>query len=169
RAGAAQTLLRGGLRDKTNLTVRRAASALGKLGDANAVPDLIRSLITTHSYTVVVPDNNGASVGLTGDGNMTGGLGANSVSGLPPEALLAIRAQYPGARINPPPAPPGPKRLRKVTVKVDHRNAEALVALQAILQREAPTGGVVSAPPAGYDEALWTAWWERNRLAFGGG
>ncbi|NNJ26158.1 HEAT repeat domain-containing protein [Alienimonas chondri] len=166
RAGAAQTLFRDGLRNDTNVTVRRAAAALGVVGDANAIPDLIRSLITTHHYKIAVPDTSGASASIGPGGSTSGGLGTNSTAGLPPEALLAIRSQYPGANIRPP-INGLPSRMKRVTVKVEHRNPEALAALQAILQREAPSGGNVFAPPVGYDEAAWTAWWERNRAAFG--
>ena len=165
RAGAAGTLLRGGLRSDGNLAVRRAAAALGALGDATAVPDLIRSLITTHHYKVAVADTSGAGVSLGANGSMGGGLGSNAAGGLPPEALLAIRSQYPTANVRP--APSAPKRLRRVTVKVEHRNPEALAALRAILGRTAPAGPLVP-PPAGYDEPAWAAWWDRHRAQFAG-
>ncbi len=166
RAGAAQTLLRDGLRSKTNVTVRRASAALGVLGDANAIPDLIRSLITTHHYKVAVADTSGAGVSMGAGGAVRGGMGSNAAGGLPPEALLAIRSQYPGARIHP--APSRPTRLRRVTVKVEHRNPEALAALQAIVQRNAPADALGVAPPITYDEAAWAAWWARNRALYAG-
>ncbi|QDT14365.1 HEAT repeat domain-containing protein [Alienimonas californiensis] len=167
RAGAAQPLLRDGLRNDANVTVRRAAAALGALGDANAVPDLIRSLITTHQYKVAVPETSGAGVSLGANGAVGGGLGANAAGGgLSPEALLGIRAQYPTAIIRPGPSPI--TRTRQVTVKVEHRNPEALAALQAIVARTAPADALGVAPPVSYDEALWAAWWERNQAAFAG-
>ncbi|MFH5804743.1 HEAT repeat domain-containing protein [Alienimonas sp. DA493] len=164
RAGAAQPLLRDGLRSDANVTVRRAAAALGELGDANAVPDLIRSLITTHRYKIAVPDTSGAGVSMSPNGAVAGGLGANAAGGLSPEALLAIRAQYPTAIVRPGASPV--TRTRRVTVEVEHRNPEVLAALQAIVARTAPADGLGVAPPATYDEALWAAWWERNRATF---
>ena len=164
RAGAAQQVLLGGLRSDGNLTVRRAAAALGELGDTYAVPDLIRSLITTHRTRVAVRDTSGASVSLGPNGSVRGGLGSNAAGGLSPETLLALRAQYPGATISP--SSPQPTRVRYVTVKVERRNPEALAALRAIVARSAPDDAI--APPVTYDEAAWAAWWQRNRAGFAG-
>ena len=169
RAGAAQPLLRRGLRADENLTVRRAASALATVGDAHAVPDLIRSLVTTHAYKVVVPTGDGAGVALGPGGSVSGGLGAGGGGGLSPDALMQIQRQYPGATVRPPPSPAGP--VRRVTVKVEHRNPEALHALRSILARTAPAGGAGfgSEPPGTYDEAEWLAWWDRNRVGYAAG
>lgn len=166
RAGAAQELLRNGLRSDANITVRRAAAALGVLGDANAVPDLIRSLITSHHYKVAVRDDSGASGSLGAGGAIGGGIGAGTGGGLSAEALLAIKSQYPGATIRQ--ANPGPVRTQQVTVKVEHRNPETLDALRAIVDRLAPPDAVGLAPPLSYDEAAWAAWWERNRATLAG-
>lgn len=164
RAGAAQNYLRESLRSDQNVTVRRAAAALGELGDLNAVPDLIRSLITSHTYKVAVRDESGASGSVGGGGSIGGGLGAGG-GGLSADTLLAIRSQYPGARIH---QAPGPVRTRQVTVRVEHRNPETLSALQEIVGRYAPADAPGFAPPATYDEAAWAAWWARHRALFAG-
>ena len=91
RAEAARPLLAEGLRSDRNAEVRRAAAALGTVGDARAVPDLIRSLVTSHDYAVTVPDDRriGASAGAGG----LGGAGGT----LPPGVEIGLRTgQYPG-------------------------------------------------------------------------
>ena len=169
RREAAQPLLREGLRSEENLTVRRTASALAEVGDARAVPDLIKSLVTTHYYKVAVPDNNGASAargtgGLTGRGSSLGG-GAGGAP-LPPGVELGLRTgQYPAGVNIIPQRRIGP--TRQVTVKVEHTNPEALRALQALVNRLPGADGAVP-PPDAYDESAWTAWWALNRGGLGG-
>ena len=77
RREAAGPLLRGGLRSEQNATVRRAASALAEVGDARAVPDLIRSLVTTHYYKVAVPDPGAMNVSAGANGVGFGGNNGN--------------------------------------------------------------------------------------------
>ena len=165
RRDAAARLLRGGLRSKDNLTVRRAASALTEVGDARAVPDLIKSLVTTHYYKVPVPDASGASMtrgpGGTSFGNGLGGAAA----ALPPEVAGALlTGQLPAGVSFVPDRRARPQRM--TTVKVDHTNPEVLLALRRLTAADAPAApGVTPAaspPPTGYDEAEWAAWWEAN-------
>ncbi|HVX12281.1 MAG TPA: hypothetical protein VHC22_13955 [Pirellulales bacterium] len=59
----------GKLRDKENVTVNRAALALGKLKDRKAVVPLIEALRTNHIH-VVAPAQQGTTAGF---GGMTGG------------------------------------------------------------------------------------------------
>ena len=89
RRESAQPLLRGGLRSKENMTVRRSASALAAVGDARAVPDLIKSLVTTHYYKVAVPQS---GVGMTTgpNGRSSFGGGGGGTANLPPQVAGAL-------------------------------------------------------------------------------
>ena len=164
RRGAAGPLLRGGLRSKQNVTVRRAASALAEVGDARAVPDLIRSLVTTHFYKVAVPDPAGASMTRGPGGTRFGGGLGGPTATLPPQVAGALlTGQLPAGVSFVPNTRPGPTKLR--TVKVEHTNPEALRALQLLTapDPQSPAAGFSSTPPPdGYDEAAWAAWWEVN-------
>ena len=165
RAGAGETLLRGRLRDAANATVRRAAAALGVVGGPDAVPDLIRSLVTTHTYKVTVRDNSGAGVAI-GPGGATGGLGADAGSAAGAQSLAALKARYPNAIVAPMPGPFGRARTKTVPVRLEQRNPEALEALRAILARHADDlPAAAAAPTASPDEAAWLAWWNRATAA----
>ena len=155
RRESAQPLLRGGLRSKENMTVRRSASALAEVGDARAVPDLIKSLVTTHYYKVAVPQS---GVGMTtGPGGRSSfGGGGGGTANLPPQVAGALLTGQLPAGVNVlPNRRPGPVKVQ--TVKVDHTNPEVLVALRKLV-----AGAAGSPPPDGYDESAWAAWWELN-------
>ena len=169
RAEAALPLLRKGLRSEENLTVRRTASALAAVGDERAVPDLIKSLVTTHFYKVAVPDGGGASMARgPGGTSFGGGLGGGGGPvALPPQVAGALLTGQLPAGVNIiRPNRVGPTRL--TTVKVDHTNPEVLRALQILTANPPAPGGTAAVPPPdGYDEAAWAAWWARNGGAGG--
>lgn len=127
------------LRDGSVLVVRRAADGLRRVGDERAIPALIAALVTTHRYKVRVPDRSG-TIGMT-----TGGSFA-SPSALPPQIEAMLRTgQLPnGVIVN---TPQQPLRTKVITVKYEHRNREALAALERI------TG--VS---YGYSKRDWQLW-----------
>ena len=153
RRESAGPLLRGGLRSEENMTVRRSASALAEVGDARAVPDLIKSLVTTHYYKVAVPQ---AGVGMTTGPGGRQSLGGGGTAGLPPQVAAALLTGQLPAGVNVVPnRTPGPVKIQ--TVKVDHTNPEVLVAL-----RKLTAGAAGSPPPETYDEAAWAAWWALN-------
>lgn len=126
------------LRNDTNSIVRRAAAALGKIGDDEVVPYLVEALNTSHKYRVQVD---------------VPGYGAQAGSLIPPDVELALRAgQYPnGVIIN---NPQTPRAKKTVTVRVNQKNPEALAALQEITGEN-----------FGYNERTWKLWWvsEKNK------
>ncbi|MCA8995338.1 MAG: HEAT repeat domain-containing protein [Planctomycetaceae bacterium] len=131
------------LDDDSNLTVNRAAEALGFLGDERAVPRLIESLITSHKYKVAVPQGNQMSFGTGADGRPT--MGGSSL--IPPGIEMMARAgQLPyGAIVNPPNVPGA---MKTVTVRVTVKNTDVLGALQKLTGQD-----------FGYDERAWLQWW----------
>ena len=129
------------LKHKNNAIVRRAAMALGRVGDEGVFPNLVDALVTTHKYRVRVPDNKGLSFGTNGSFGNT--------RQVPPSVELMIRSgQFPfGVIVN----NPQPNRLRStkvVHVKYDHQNAEVLSALKKL------TG-----ESFGFDKRTWRLWW----------
>lgn len=126
------------LRNDTNTIVRRAAAALGKIGNDDVIPYLVEALNTTHKYKVQVD---------------APGYGAQAGSVLPPQVELMLRTgQFPdGVIINQPQTP----RVKKtVTLRVNQQNPEALAALQRLTGEN-----------FGYNERTWKLWWvsEKNK------
>ncbi len=134
-------LLAGYLANATNLPVRRAAYALGKLDSAAVVPELIAALRTVHRYRVSVPVP--PTAGFSRSGNT---VGPASVPVLPPE----LEAQWRTGQL-----PQGfivvnstPSVMRDTIVSVQHDNLEVLEALVELTGEN-----------FGFDERRWQAWW----------
>ncbi|MEX2286727.1 MAG: HEAT repeat domain-containing protein [Planctomycetaceae bacterium] len=129
-----------------NLIVRRAASALGRIGDDAVVPALIEALVTTHAYRVEVPTTDN-----TYTFNADGSFGSGGGLLLPPhiEAMLRTGQLSNGVIVV---EPDKPVRTKVVTVRRDHENAEALAALTKL------TG-----ESFGYDENAWRTWWAAQK------
>lgn len=140
-------MLISALANDSNMVVRRAAVALGEIGDENAVPALISALITTHKYRVQVTASQPISIGSSSSGRM-GLVDPRQATGVTPEvAALARLGQLPyGARVIP--YNKTPKNVRTVTVKVDTQNPQVLTALEEITNKQ-----------FGYNERDWHLWW----------
>lgn len=134
------------LDDDQNPVIRRAAVALGIIGDERVIPPLIGALVTSHRYKVAVPSGNAISFGTTSSGAV-GTVSPGQVT-LPPQVEAAARTgQLPyGAVVVPHPLTPNLKR--QATVKVDIKNAEVLVALQRLTGEN-----------YGYNVRDWELWW----------
>ena len=133
------------LTDAYNTVVRRAAKALEKLGNEQAVPALINALVTTHQYRVRVPDTSTPSFSFGHNGSFA------NPSYLPPDIELQLRAgllPY-GVIVN---APGLPRRTRVVTIKHNHKNSQALAALKTLTGQN-----------FGYDERTWGLWWAAQK------
>lgn len=138
------------LRNGHNAVVRRAASALGRIGDVNVVPQLIEALVTSHTYRVRVPTNEG-TYSFNRGGSMSAGLGPNGDILLPAEVEAALRTgQLQNGVIVV--QPNKPMRTKVVTVRRNHENSEVLTALNKL------TG-----ESFGYDENAWRAWWSAKQ------
>lgn len=130
------------LRDDLNVVVRRAANALGKVGDERIIGDLIDALVTTHSYKLRVPDTSGT---LSFGTNGSFGTGATP---LPPEIELGLRmGQYPNGVIIHDPLRNQTQRMKTINIQYDHQNAEALASLQKLTGKN-----------FGFDERNWRLW-----------
>jgi hypothetical protein len=134
------------LQNGLNVVVGRAAVALGKIGDTHVVPQLIDALVTTHTYRVRVPTNEG-----TYSFNRNGSMSSGDLI-LPPaiEAGL-LTGQYPNGVIVL--QPDRPVRTKLVVVKRDHQNADVLAALTKLTGESS----------FGYDENAWRIWWNSQK------
>jgi hypothetical protein len=132
------------LRSQSNPVVCRAATALGRVGDDDAIEPLIAALVTTHHYEVRIPIGQTYSFG-------TNGTMGNSNPALPPDIEMALRAgQYPnGVIIN---NPTDPAKWKQAIIRRDHQNAEVLTALQKLTGED-----------YGYDERTWRLWWAAKK------
>lgn len=149
----AQPYLLRDLRHKQNVVVCRAAAALERIGDDQAVTPLIQALLTTHQYTIRVPvAQTGVSLGSNGS------IGGSSGSSLPPEIEAGLRTgQYPnGVIVLNGPGAPLEARTRLVTVNYTHQNAEVLSALQKL------TGSNF-----GFDRRTWRLYWNAEKSGVG--
>lgn len=149
----AQPYLLRDLRHKQNVVVCRAAAALERVGDDEAVIPLIQALMTTHQYTVRVPVAQ-MSVAL----GSNGAIGGSSGSSLPPDIEAGLRTgQYPnGVIVLNGPGPPPEAATRVVTVNYTHQNAEVLSALQKL------TG-----TNFGFDRRTWRLYWNAEKAGVG--
>ncbi|SFI15085.1 HEAT repeat domain-containing protein [Planctomicrobium piriforme] len=138
RAELALPALISALKNKSNLVICRAASALGEIGDPRAVPALIDALVTTHTYTIQVPAN--GTTFASGNGVFSGAV--------PPDVEIAARTgQLPyGANILPDPTTP--RIMRSIPVTENFKNAPVLQALEKITTQN-----------LGYNERDWHLWW----------
>lgn len=149
----AQPYLLRHLRHAQNPVVCRAAAALERVGDDQAVVPLIDALTTTHRYTIRVPVAQ-MSVALGPNGSIGGSPG----SALPPEIEAGLRTgQYPnGVIVLNGPGPPPEASTRPVTVNYTHQNAEVLSALQKL------TGNNF-----GFDKRTWKLYWNAEKSGVG--
>lgn len=131
-----------GLRDESNLVVRRAATLLGRSGVRSAIPSLIEALATSHK--IRVPQGPAYAAGFNRDGSVGG-----SSNLLPPDVEQALRAgQLPyGVGIDNSNSPPPP--VKWVTVRHTLPNPEVLDALRALTQQD-----------FGFDKRAWRLWWQ---------
>ena len=140
----------GKLTNSINVVVRRAATALGRIGDREVVPDLINALVTRHRYKVRVQGSASPSYSFSTDGSF-GGVGAQSV--LPPEIELQLRTgQLPYGVIVKKFPMVADRQTRLITVQRDHKNREVLSALVKLTGQN-----------FGYDERTWKLWWTAER------
>lgn len=141
-------MLISALANDSNMVVRRAAVALGEIGDETAVPALISALITTHRYKVQVSTSQPVSFGSSSNGRV-GLVDPRLPLGAAQEvAALARLGQLPyGARVIPYGRNP-PKNMQTVTLKVDTKNPQVLTALESLTDKK-----------LGYNERDWHLWW----------
>ncbi len=136
------------LKSNSNSEVNRAANALARVGDDQAVIPLINALITSHKYVVRAGSESSYSFGT--NGTMGGG------PGLPPNIEAGLRTgQYPnGVIVMNSPLMPSTANIstRIVTVKQDQQNPEVLVALQKLTGEDFR-----------YDERTWHLWWTAQK------
>ncbi len=141
RKGMASSVLIEHLAHKQNVIIRRAASALSKLGDKSAVPYLIDALVTTHKYRVQVDV---PTVGFTI--GQAGNISQGTPYQLPPDIMAGLlTGQIPPENISLQGNPPPLKTLR--TVRVNQQNPEVLETLKSITKVD-----------FGYDERTWKLW-----------
>lgn len=138
------------LRSPSNPEVNRAGAALRRVGNVDAVPQLIQALITTHRYRVRVRGTGAPAYSFGADGSFAGPVG------LPPGIEAGLRTgQFPNGVIllnSPDPAQDAGTRI--VTVRQEQQNPEVLATLRAM------TGG-----DFGYDERTWQLWWSAQKHA----
>jgi len=135
------------LNHRSNIIVRRAAVALGKLGDDSVFLDLVDALVTTHRYRVRIPDNRGMTFGSNGSFSTT-----SPGMTLPPNIeLMARTGQFPDGIIVLPPANQ-PVKTRVITITREHENGEVVEALQKL------TG-----ESFGFNRRAWRLWWTRQK------
>lgn len=141
RKELASSVLIQHLTNKQNVVVRRAASALSKLGDKSAIPYLIDALVTTHKYRIQVDV---PTVGFTmGQG---GNISQGTRYQLPPDIMAGLlTGQIPPENISIQGNAAPLKTLR--TVRVNQQNPEVLEALKSMTKAN-----------FGYDERTWRLW-----------
>jgi HEAT repeat protein len=145
-------ILVGALKSELNLVVRRAAVALGHIGDPVTIPALIDALVTSHRYKVQVPAASGITIGYTPNGQ-AGVVDPRALSSsLPPEvAGLARTGQLPyGATVTP--AFANTRVPKVVTVRAEIQNQEVLAALEQMTGQN-----------LGYNEREWQLWHALNK------
>lgn len=138
------------LRNDQNPIVCRAGQALARVGDESCIPKLIEALVTTHKYKVSIPEKKGSlTMGTNGAFSLGGGSAGNML--VPPElAAMIASGQVPPSALSQGTGPP--ERVRVVTIKYDHQNAEVLATLQRM------TG-----ESFGYEERTWNLWWTAKK------
>ena len=144
---AAQNAFIQALRNESNFVVCRAGYALGKIGDKKAVGPLIDALVTAHNYQVTSDIPSSPVYSFSADGNF-----AQNTPTLPPHIEAAVRT----GQLVPPVYVPSENQVSRkvVTVRVEHRNAEVLAALESLTDKD-----------FGYDKRTWGLWWaaEKNQ------
>lgn len=139
----AQGIVLAGLRDRNNVIVQRSGAVLTKIGDDHAVPSLIRSLVTNHTYKVRVPVQ-GYSFGQ--DGSLASG------PQLPPDIEMGLRTGvYDSVQVVPL-LGAGARATKVVPVSVNRENSEVLNALRRITGKN-----------FGFSENAWLRWWNVDR------
>ncbi len=137
------------LSDKANVVLQRAATALGEIGNLQAVPHLIDALVTTHKYRVRVADDS-STITFGKDGSFR--IGGQPVA-LPPAIAIGLRTgQFPDGVIVLPSQTP--RRTRVVTVRREHENSEVRAALNKLTGQR-----------FGYNQRDWALWWAAQKQA----
>ena len=132
------------LRNASNLIVLRAAEALGRTGNDEAVMPLIRALVTTHTHRIRVPVE-GYSFGSNG--------GFNRGSGLPPQIEAGIRlGLYQDVQVIPYPGTGARVATKVVPISLSHENPAVLIALRHLTKQD-----------FGFNETRWERWWKVDR------
>ncbi len=141
------------LRSADNAEVNRAAVALQRVGDEDAITPLINALITTHRYNVRVRGGAAPSYTMGTDGSV-----GNQSGVLPPGLEAGLRTgQYPdGVVLLNSPDPVQNVQSKWVVVQQDHQNADVLAALQKLTGEDFR-----------YDERTWHLWWAAQKHAGG--
>ena len=140
-----------GLKNESNTVVCRAATALGQIGDKEAIKPLIEALVTVHQYQVAMDLPNNQTYSFSADGNFS-----SNTPAVPPGVMDAVRS---GQLLPPVFAAPNdtPAALKKnVTIRIEHYNAESLAALGKLTQQN-----------FGYDKRTWHLWWAAEKNASG--
>jgi hypothetical protein len=134
------------LKNDSNLVVCRAATALGQIGDTNAVGPLIEALMTAHVYQVPVDGPGNQTYSFATDGSSI------SNTPVPPAVMTAVRngQLLPPIVVQANDTPTPPKRL--VNVRIEQNNAEVLAALGKLTQQN-----------FGYDKRTWHLWWAAEK------
>ena len=144
---AAQNAFIQALRNESNFVVCRAGYALGKIGDKKAVGPLIDALVTAHNYQVTSDIPSSPVYSFSADGNF-----AQNTPSLPPHIEAAVRT----GQLLPPVYVQSENQVPRkvVSVRVEHRNAEVLAALESLTDKD-----------FGYDKRTWSLWWaaEKNQ------
>ena len=139
------------LKNESNTVVCRAATALGQIGDKEAIKPLIEALVTVHQYQVAMDLPNNQTYSFNSDGSFS-----SNTPAVPPGVMAAVRT---GQLLPPVFAAPSdaPAPLKKnVTIRIEHYNAETLAALGKLTQQN-----------FGYDKRTWHLWWAAEKNASG--
>lgn len=132
------------LHSTENLVVRRAAAALGALGDPSVVPALIEALVTTHKVPIAPEDRSPSGFGFSSTTATPPSAAIGSLPGGVSSPIILPRAGGLGLSYG------GGKQPRMV--KVEIQNSEALFALNKL------TGNNF-----GFDKEAWRRYWETER------
>ena len=147
----AQKTLITALKNDSNTIVCRAATALGQIGDKEAIKPLIEALVTVHQYQVAMDLPNNQTYSFNSDGSFS-----SNTPAVPPGVMAAVRSGQllPPVFAAPTDAPAPPKKT--VTIRIEHFNAETLAALGKLTQQN-----------FGYDKRTWQLWWAAEKNTSG--
>ena len=147
----AQKAFVAALRNESNPVVCRAATALGQVGDKEAIKPLIEALVTVHQYQVAMDLPNNQTYSFSSDGSFS-----SNTPAVPPGVMAAVRTGQllPPVFAAPSDVPAPPKKT--VTIRIEHYNAESLAALGKLTQQN-----------FGYDKRTWHLWWAAEKNASG--
>ena len=138
------------LKSPNNAQVNRAAFALQRVGNEEAITPLINALVTTHRYSVQTRVGAANAYSFGADGSFGG-----QTSGLPAQVEMGLRTgQYPNGVIVLPPNDPALQRgpTKVVTVQRHEQNPEVLTALRKLTSEDYQ-----------FDERTWHLWWSAQK------